>query len=213
MVRRRSPTSTIRPGWRPAIAHGIGLFDGPERSAASALVPVPRRAVDARRPRQLRAPARGGGPGRGDRAGLASEPRSSSRAGRRCTSSGSTSCRSRPLVRRRRSRCSGNVPGPSGRAGSPMASSTRSARSATCSTTCRSGSNWPRRGSSMLPPTVIRDRLAARLPLPGPGPATSRRASGRSTTRWPGATTCWSPSSSRSSSSSACSTVASTSTR
>ena len=44
-----------------------------------------------------------------------------------------------------------------------------SPRSVACSTTCRSASSSPPPASRSLPPTVIRDRLAARLPLPGSG--------------------------------------------
>ncbi len=39
-----------------------------------------------------------------------------------------------------------------------------------CWTTCRSGSSWRPRASRSCRSTVIRDRLAAHLPLPGPGP-------------------------------------------
>ena len=153
---------------RAAIAHGIGLFDGPERPAASAAAVVPRRQVDDPRPRQHGAPAGGGGRGRRGRPRVAGQSRhrdqpraAAHRRGARGPGRAAGRRRDRPLHR--------------AGAGRPAGLGTRRRRRggrrdlSTCWTTCRSASSSPPPASRRCSPTVIRDRLAARLPLPGSG--------------------------------------------
>ena len=176
-----------------AIAHGVGLYDGPERSAASALVPYLAErwmlASSTTSSTSLEAADQVAALVRASRGAG-----SWSRAVPRCTSSASTICRSRRWSTTP-SRCSGTGRAPCVRAGSRMASSTRSARYAACSTTAarhRAGGgprvDAPADGHPRSP--------GGAAAAPGSGPRDARRASGRSTAPWPGATTCSTPGSS-----------------
>ena len=151
----------------PTIAHGIGLFDGPERSAASAVLSFladrsmvlvldnMEHLLDAAD--EVAAVVH---------ASPASRVLVTSRAPLRVAGEHEV-----PVARwsTKARRCSSIAPGPPGSAGSRARTARSSPRSATCWTTSPSASNSPPLASSLLSPAVIRDRLAARLPLPGSG--------------------------------------------
>ena len=151
-----------------SIARSIGLFDGPERSAATALAgylaeramllvldnfeqvleaagvvaAILRSSPETRLLVTSRAPLR--------------------LVGRAGVPGAAAGWRAGAVHRACASRC-----GPAGTPATRSPSSTRSARSWTG---CRSASSSPRPGPRSLPVTAIRDRLAAHLPLPGSGP-------------------------------------------
>ena len=182
-ARRRSTdparsTSTDRPDPRPVRRRRPAR----RRRAAG----VPRRPVAAARPRQLRAPPRGGAA----TSRRSSAPRrargSSSPAGRRSTSAASRSTRSgrwpvgsgspeTATARSSRPR-RGDAPVHRARPGGPAGLGAGSGRCRSSARSARSLDGLPlgielaAARLSLLPPAAIRDRLAAHLPLPGSGP-------------------------------------------
>ena len=176
--RRRSP-------------HGIGLLDGPERSAEAALLPYLAERSLAPGPRQPRAPARAGAETIAAivRASPTSRVLVTSRAPLHVA--GEHEIPVPPAEPTTRSACSRDRARAVRPGWDPAARRRRGRRDLSArSTTCRSASSSPRRASRCCRrrSSAIASRPAC--PCPGPARATRRPASARSRRPWPGATTC-----------------------
>ncbi len=173
-----------------AIAHGIGLFDGPERPAADALFPYVAGRSMVIVLDNLEQVLEAAGHVHVDRSGVAGHARDRHEPGaparrRRARAGGP------PVGRRRRPACSSSVRGPSGRAGNPSPTGPIIEEICALLDDLPLGIELAAARIALLPPAVIRDRLAVT-----PAPARTRRratrptVSARSTWRSPGVTTC-----------------------